>query len=156
MRDSVVHRGFTAPLLALGLILADTPTAFAQAPVPAEQVEGRASSGTVQIATEKPRRPRRPPPDPATRELRQARGILAGGIVLTALCGVGFGLVTYALIAENERFKEPGRGRALAGGVTLFACTLASIAGIGVGGKRLRALKSSGRAAWTGGLGLHF
>lgn len=156
MRDFAVHRSFTATLLALGLVLADTPTALAQEPAPAGQVEGPLPPGTVQIATEKPRRPRRPPVDPATRELRQARGILAGGIVLTALCGVGFGLVIYAVVDGGERLKEPAKARAIAAGGALLSCTLVSIAGIGVGASRLRALKGSGRVAWTGGFGLRF
>jgi hypothetical protein len=40
--------------------------------------------------------------------------------------------------------------------VALLSCTLLSIAGIGAGAARLRALRSSGRVAWTGGLGLRF
>lgn len=156
MRDSVVHPRFTAPLLALGLILADTPKALAQEPTPAAQVEGPASPGTVQLATEGPRRPRRPRLDPAQRELRQARGIFAGGIVLTALCGVGFGVITYVLVAEHEKFTNPGMSRASTGAGALFACTLTSVAGIGVGAERLRALRAGGRVAWAGRFGLQF
>jgi len=155
MGDPAAARGFTA-LLVLALGLADTPTALAQAAAPAGRVEGPASPGTVQIATEKPRRAPRPPVDPATRELRQARGILAGGIVLTALCGVGFGLATYAVVDAGKRLTGASGDRTLGAAAGLFACTLVSIAGIGVGASQLRTLRRDGRVAWTGGLGLRF
>lgn len=147
MRVSPAHRGFTRSLLALGLGLADVPTALAQGP---------AAPGSMQLATGKQRRPRRPPLDPATRELRQARGILAGGVVFTALCGVGFGLATYAVADRWERLSGASGERSVAAIGVLFACTVVSIAGIGIGASRLRAVKRSGRVAWTGGLGLRF
>lgn len=109
---------------------------------------------TVQIAAEKPRRPRRPPLPPAKRELRQARGLLAGGIILATLCSAGFGFITYALIAGRDRFNDRSRSGAYTMLGATFSCTLASAAGIGVGARKLRSLK--GRVAWTGGLGLQF
>jgi len=133
---------FTGPLLALALSLADTP-ALAQ-------------PGTAQLATGRSRRAPRPPVDPATRELRQARGILVGGIVLTTLCGVGFGLATYSAVDRWERLTGASGERSVAAVGVLFACTLVSIAGIGIGASRLRTIKRSGRVAWTGGLGLRF
>ncbi len=150
------HGGVTAPLLALGLILAQTPTARAQEPAPAAQVEEPSTPGTAQIATGRPSRPRRPPLDPTTLDLRQTRGILAGGIVLTALCGAGFGLLMYAVVDTRGQLKDQAEGRAVGAGVGLLSCTFLSIAAIGVASKRLRTLKSSGRVAWTGGLGLRF
>lgn len=156
MRDIVAHRGFTAPLLALALILADMQTALAQEPAPDGRAEGPASPETVQIASEGPRRPRRPPLDPAKRELRQARGLLAGGIVLTTLCAAGFGLFTYTVVDAGERLQGSAGAKVISAGGALLSCTLVSIAGIGVGASRLRALKSSGRVAWTGGFGLRF
>ena len=147
-------------MLTLELIVADTlantPTALAQGPAPTARVEGPSSPGSMQLATEGPRRPRRPPLDPATRELRQTRGILAGGIVFTALCGVGFGLFTAVLVRSGARLTGQSGDRTLAAGGVMLVCTIASIAAVGVGASRLRALKSPGRVAWTGGLGLRF
>ena len=156
VREFVVHRGVTASLLALGLIVADIPDARAQQPAPAAQLEGPSSPGTVQIATEKPRRQRRPLLDPAKRELRSARGILAGGIIFTTACGVGFGVWTYALAERFGRLQGASGDRMLGAGLALLACTVVSVAAIGLGGSRLRALRGSGRVAWTGGLGLRF
>lgn len=139
------------------MLLVDAPQALAQAPAPAERVEGPASAGELQLATEGPgRRRRRVPVDPATRERRQARGILAGGIVLTTLCAAGFGLFTYAVVDAGDRLSGARGARTLAAGGALLACTLASIAGIGVGAHRLRVLRRSGPVAWTGGLGFRF
>ena len=142
-------------MLALALGLADVPTALAQAPAPGGQVEGPAPPGTLQIATERPRRAPRPPVDPATRQLRQARGTLAGGVVLTALCGAGFGLATYSVVDRWERLTGASGDRAVAAVGVLFACTVVAIAGIGIGASQLRTIRRS-RVAWTGGLGLRF
>ena len=139
------------PLLILGLIVADMPTARAQ---PAAQVEGPASP--TQIAVETPRRPRRPPLDPAARELRQTRGTLAGGIVLATLCAAGFGLFTYAVIDKGWRLQGASGSRVFSAGGAMLGCTVLSVAALGVSGKRLRALKHPGRVAWTGGFGLRF
>lgn len=109
----------------------------------------------VQLATSPPRRAR-PPLDPAARQLRQARGILAGGVVLTAVCGVGFGLATWAAVDARDRLEGASGGRVIAAAGVLFACTVAAIAGIGVGARRLHALRPARRVAWTGGLGLRF
>lgn len=149
----MAHRGFIGFFVAASL--AGTP-ARAQVPAAAGQVEGPASPGTAQIATEPPRRARRPPVDPATRELRQARGILAGGIVLTALCGVGFGLATYSAIDRWERLTGASGDRAVAAVGVMFVCTVVAIGGIGMGASKLRTIRRSGRVAWTGGLGLRF
>jgi hypothetical protein len=151
-----VHRGVTAPLLALGLIVAEVPTALAQAPAPVARAEGPASPGDVQIATEPPRRPRRPLLDPGKRELRQARGLLAGGIVLTTLCGVGFGLVSYVIVDRWNRLYGVSGSNTLGAAGTLLGCTVLSIGGISVGATRLKKLRSSGGVAWTGGLGFRF
>lgn len=126
--------------LVLALVLAGAPVARAQAPA-------------AQLATS-PRR-QRPPIDPHTRELRQARGLLAGGILFTALCGVGFGLVTWVVVDRGARLSGRSGDRVFAGGGAMFACTVASIAGIGIGAHKLRALQGR-RVAWTGGLGLRF
>lgn len=145
--------------LTLGLLLADMPTAHAQAPAPAPagQVEGPAPApAPVQLATQAPRRPRRPPLDPAARELRTARGILAGGIVFTALCSAGFVAWTVAIARIDRPIQGAGADRLILAGPILLGCTIASVAGIGVGARRVRALRSSGRVAWTGGLGLRF
>lgn len=145
------------PILALGVLVGDMPTALAQAPASAGQLEGPASPGTMQIATEEPRRRRqRPPVDPTTRELRLARGLLAGGIVLTTICSAGFGLFTYAVVDARGKLSGPAGARTVAAGGALLTCTLASIAGIGIGASRLRALRRSGRIVWTGGLGFRF
>lgn len=109
----------------------------------------------VQLATAPPRRTR-PPLDPAALQLRQARGILAGGVVLTAVCGVGFGLATWAAVDARDRLSGASGGRVIAAAGVLLACTVASIAGIGVGAHRLRALRPTRRVAWSGGLGLRF
>lgn len=156
MRDFAVHRGVTASLLALGLILADMPTALAQGAAPVRGAQEPASPETVRIATEPPRHPRRPLLDPSQRELRQARGFLAGGIVLTTLCAVGFGLVTYTAVKAGDRLQGAAGANTFTAGGAMLACTLMSIAGIGIGARRLRALRTSGRIAWTGGLGLRF
>lgn len=153
MRGGVAHRGC---MVVVALSLAGTTTARAQVPAPAGRVEGPASPGTAQIATEPPRRARRPPVDPATRELRQARGILAGSIVLTGLCGVGFGLATYSAIDRWERLTGASGDRAVAAVGVMFVCTVVSIGGIAMGASRLRTIKRSGRVAWAGGLGLRF
>lgn len=173
------RRRVTGPLVAIGLIFADTPGALAQEPAPAAPAAAPSTPEavpiapgqpappgtvqiatdrpppleTVQIATEKPRRPRRPPVDPATRELRQTRGMLAGGVVLTALCGVGFGLVVYVVADSGAKLQGASGGRVIGAGGAMLACTALSIAAIGVGASRLRARK---RVAWAGGLGLHF
>jgi hypothetical protein len=141
MPDPAARRGLTM-LLALGLGLADPPTARAQEP--------------TQLAVGRPRRPPRPPLDPAARELRQTRGMLAGGIVLTALCGAGFGLFTAAVASDSVRWYGASGDRALAFGGVMLGCTLMSIAAIGVSGRRLHTLKRGGRVAWSGGLGLRF
>jgi hypothetical protein len=149
----VAHRGFIGFVVAASL--AGTPVR-AQVPASAGQVEGPASPGTAQIATEPPRRARRLPVDPATRELREARGLLAGGIILTALCGAGFGLATYSVVDRWERLTGSSGDRAVAAVGVLFACTVVSIGGIAVGASKLRKIRRSGRVAWTGGLGLRF
>lgn len=131
----------TAGLLALTLTLAPAP-----AP---------ASPGAAQLAAS-PTRPPRPALDPAARALRQARGILAGGIILTTLCGVGFGLFTWAVVDAGDRLSGHAGARTVSAGGALLACTVASIAGIGVGAHRLRAVRGPRRVAWTGGLGLRF
>lgn len=146
---------FTASLLTIGLLAADPPVAAPQEPAPAAQVEGPAPPETMQIATEEPRRRRRPPLDPATRELRQTRGILAGGIVLTALCGAGFGLAVYAIVDAGKKLQGASGSRVFGAAGAMLACTAVSIAAIGVSSKRLRARRGA-RVAWAGGLGLHF
>lgn len=156
MRASAVHRGVTSPLLALGLLLAGVPTALAQGAAPVSRAQEPTSPGTVQIATEPPRRQRRPLLDPSKRELRQARGLLAGGIVLTTLCAAGFGLATYTVVKAGERLQGSAGANTFTFGGAMLACTFMSIAGIGLGASRLRALRRSGRVAWTGGLGLRF
>jgi hypothetical protein len=150
-----LRAGVVSPLV-LGLSLADVPAALAQAPPPVARAEDLPVQPQAQLAVEAPRRPRRAPLDPATRELRQARGILAGGVVLTALCGVGLGALTYAAVAAGDRWTDRQQGGAITAGVALASCTLIAIAGIGVGASRVRALRSAGRVAWTGGLGLRF
>lgn len=133
--------------LVLGMALALAPAAArAQAP----RAEGPAPA---QLARAGPRP--RPPVDPYTRELREARGILAGGIILTGVCGVGFGAFTYVVIHGGCRLSGSAGGRVLAAGGAMLACTLASVAGIAFGAHRLRGLRR-GRVAWTGGLGIRF
>ncbi len=154
MRDCAAYRGFMAPLLVLGSLVGDMPTARAQQPAPAAQFEGPASP--ARIAVEAPRRPRRPPLDPAARELRQTRGMLAGGIALTTLCSVGFGLVTYVVVDRWGSLHGASGSRTFAAGGAMLACMVVSIAAIGVSGKRLRALERPRRVAWAGGSGLRF
>lgn len=145
------RRRFDALLAAVVVALADPPAANAEPPAAAP-----ASPGTLQLATEAPKRRRRPPLDPAARQLRQARGLLAGGIVLTTLCSVGFGLSVAAAVDRGDRLTGSSGDRIVAGAGIMLACTLVSIAGIGVGAHKLRALRSSGRIAWSGGLGFRF
>ncbi len=133
-------------LLSAALGLAPAP-ASAQAP----RAEGPAPG--AQLARSGLRT--RPPVDPYTRELREARGILAGGIILTTVCAAGFGAFTYVVIHGGSRLSGPSGGRVLAAGGAMLACTLASVAGIAVGAHRLRRLRG-GHVAWTGGLGFRF
>lgn len=133
-----------------GMIVGDARGAFARAP------EGPSAPPT-QLAVEGARaRARRPPLDPAARELRTARGVLAGGIVLTTLCGVGLGLLTYAVVADWGRLHGSRGAPLVRAGVALTSCTLVSIGGIAYGGRRVRALRRGRSVAWTGGLGLRF
>lgn len=153
MRDSSVHRGTTA-LLALGLIFADVPTALAREPVPS-RFAGTASYPTLQLAGGTSRR-NRVSVDPETRKLRQTRGLLAGGIVLTALCGAGFGLSTYAAVHAGDRLHGlRGDNIIKMLGVSL-ACTVLAIGAVGASARRLHTLRGARRVAWTGGLGLRF
>jgi hypothetical protein len=145
-----------ACLLALGLTLADTPTALAQEPAPVAQVEEPSPPETLQLASKGPRRPRRPPLGPEARKLRQTRGLLAGGIVFTALCGAGFGLFVYTVVDAGKRLQGSSGDRVVAAGGAMLACTFLSVAAIGVSSHRLRALNGSGRVAWTGGFGFRF
>lgn len=140
---TAARRGL-APLLGVGLVVADVPTALAQATLLPPR------PGALQRAVGQPRRP------PVNRELRQARGILAGGVALTTICAAGFGVFVYVVADRGGKLYGAAGDRTFAFGGAMLACTLMAVAGIGVGASRVRALRRGGRVAWTGGFGLRF
>lgn len=148
MRASFTPR--IAAIVALVALVGAAPVASARAH--AASIEGPTAAPTQLAVAGR----RRPPVDPHTRELRTARGILAGGIVLTAVCGAGFGLFTYAVVDDGARLSGSRGARVLSAGAALLSCTLLSIAGIAYGGGRVRALRRGGRVAWSPGRGLRF
>lgn len=88
--------------------------------------------------------------DPA---LRKARGILAGGIIFTVICGVGSALAIVAVAQTKHTYGTSGKN-AIAGMTGLLACTVGAIGMASYGATRLR--KRRHLAEWTGGLGLRF
>lgn len=88
--------------------------------------------------------------DPA---LRKARGILAGGIIFTVICGVGSALAFVAVAKAKHPYGTSGKN-AIAGATGLLACTVGAIGMASYGATRLR--KRRHLAEWTGGLGLRF
>lgn len=144
---------FTGSALALLLVLGDAPSALAQTP-PAPRAEGPQN---LQLATGGSRtRRQRPPVDAHTRKLRQTRGLLAGGIIFTAVCGVAFGLFTYAIVDNRGHLSGRAGKNALSATGTMLLCTGLSIATVAASAKRLRSLQGYGRISWTGGLGFRF
>lgn len=87
--------------------------------------------------------------DPA---LRKARGMLAGGIIFTALCSVGSVAVIVAGVYQPPSASD--RADYVRGAAALITCTVGSIALASYGGVRIRKIR--GLAEWTGGLGLRF
>ena len=55
----------------------------------------------------------------------------------------GFGLATYAIAASFDKLYGAAGSRTIAAAGALFACTVVSLGGIGVGATRLRTLKRS-------------
>lgn len=109
----------------------------------------------VQPTPERPQQyavplPTRRSADPA---LRKARGILAGGIVFTVICGVGSALAIVAVAQTKHTYGSSGKN-AIAGVTGLLACTVGAIGMASYGATRLR--KRRHLAEWTGGLGLRF
>lgn len=88
--------------------------------------------------------------DPA---LRKARGILAGGIIFTVICGAGSALTIYAM-ARTRHASGPVGKNLVAGLTGLLTCTVGAIGMASYGATRLR--KRRHLAEWTGGLGLRF
>jgi len=109
----------------------------------------------VQPMPERPQQHAMPLPtrrsaDPA---LRKARGILAGGILFTILCGAGSAL-TFVAIVRTKHVSGPRGNNLIAGATGLLACTVGAIGMASYGATRLR--KRRHMAEWTGGLGLRF
>lgn len=144
---------FTGSGLALLLVLADAPSALAQAPLAARAERPQ----NLQLAAGGSRTwRRRPPVDSHTRKLRQTRGLLAGGIIFTAVCGAAFGLVLYALVDSRGHLSGRAGKNTLSAAGTMLLCTGASIATVASSATRLRSLQGYGRISWTGGLGFRF
>ncbi len=109
----------------------------------------------VQPMPERPQQHAMPLPtrrsaDPA---LRKARGILAGGILFTILCGAGSALVFVAIV-RTKHVSGPRGNNLIAGATGLLTCTVGAIGMASYGATRLR--KRRHMAEWTGGLGLRF
>ena len=98
--------------------------------------------------------PTRRSADPA---LRKARGILAGGIIFTVICGAG-SVLAFVAIARTKHSSEstggPSGKNLIAGATGLLTCTVGAIGMASYGATRLR--KRRHMAEWTGGLGLRF
>lgn len=106
---------------------------------PGQRTPERPQQFAVPVSTRRSR-------DPA---LRKARGILAGGIIFTVICGVGSALALVTVVRARPTGKN-----AIAGATGLLACTVGAIGMASYGATRLR--KHRHLAEWTGGLGLRF
>jgi len=89
--------------------------------------------------------------DPA---LRKARGMLAGGIIFTAICGAGSVLAIFAAIKRPNRTSGTDTADYYRGSTALITCTAGSIGLAAYGAARIRRIRHL--AEWTGGLGLRF
>lgn len=89
--------------------------------------------------------------DPA---LRKARGMLAGGIIFTAICSAGSVLAIFAAIKRPNRTSGTNSADYYRASTALITCTAGSIGLAAYGATRIRRIRHL--AEWTGGLGLRF
>jgi hypothetical protein len=89
--------------------------------------------------------------DPA---LRKARGMLAGGIIFTAICGAASVLAIFAAIKRPNRTSGSDTADYYRASTALITCTAGSIGLAAYGAARIRRIRHL--AEWTGGLGLRF
>jgi hypothetical protein len=89
-----------------------------------------------------------PPPPPrgrarADKQLRQARGMLAGGVIFATICGAGAGLGIWVIADPRTR---PGGGQdasdAVAAVSGLLSCTVGALALASAGGVKLKQRRS--------------
>ena len=88
--------------------------------------------------------------DPA---LRKARGMLAGGIIFSAICGGASVLFIVAAVHRPSGFNG-SQSEYIQATTGLITCTAGSIALASYGAVRIRKIR--GLAEWTGGLSLRF
>lgn len=86
--------------------------------------------------------------------LRKARGMLAGGILFTVICGAGSALAIAAAVDRPRRTYGTASQSFLRAATALIGCTVGAIGLAASGAVRLR--RKRRLAEWTGGLGLRF
>ncbi len=89
--------------------------------------------------------------DPA---LRKARGMLAGGILFTVICGAGSALAIAAAVDRPRRTYGTASQDFFRAATALIGCTVGAIGLAAAGAVRIRRIRHL--AEWTGGLGLRF
>lgn len=72
------------------------------------------------------------------KRLRQDRGMLAAGIIFTAVCGAGFGLGVWAVTEQRGRTYGQETRNAVAAMTSLLTCTIGAVALAATGAARLK------------------